>query len=240
MKSPITEGTKWEERGGTGVVAELVSISTDGRVQLAIKGIEGYRIMSKGSLLSNYKPVHLVGGSELVPAGKPGDESWKDVRPLGPMVDTRTKKEKAADAGAGPVFDVRKCRVCGCTDDRACVGGCFWVEEDLCSACQAKAEEAAKTAQEIVDGVGEKLNAVDAAVQDIAAEIGKKPRAAVGRVKLADGTIITGADFITQTCKLERAKTYNVDSPIRWLLKPAGLELLKARGAAIVYGEKVG
>lgn len=27
------------------------------------------------------------------------------------------------------------CRVCGCTDERACHGGCFWVEQDLCSSC---------------------------------------------------------------------------------------------------------
>lgn len=27
------------------------------------------------------------------------------------------------------------CRVCGCTDDAACAGGCYWVEPDLCSAC---------------------------------------------------------------------------------------------------------
>lgn len=30
----------------------------------------------------------------------------------------------------------RSCRVCGCTDARACQPfGCYWVEEDLCSAC---------------------------------------------------------------------------------------------------------
>lgn len=29
------------------------------------------------------------------------------------------------------------CRGCGCTDDHACPGGCFWVEPDLCSACAA-------------------------------------------------------------------------------------------------------
>jgi len=33
-----------------------------------------------------------------------------------------------------------ECRVCGCTDQHACFdpateGGCFWVEEDLCSVC---------------------------------------------------------------------------------------------------------
>jgi hypothetical protein len=30
---------------------------------------------------------------------------------------------------------IQRCRVCGCTDDRACPGGCYWVETDLCSAC---------------------------------------------------------------------------------------------------------
>ena len=28
-----------------------------------------------------------------------------------------------------------RCRSCGCTDARACPGGCYWVEPDLCSAC---------------------------------------------------------------------------------------------------------
>jgi len=30
------------------------------------------------------------------------------------------------------------CRACGCTDNRACPGGCSWVEPDLCSACADK------------------------------------------------------------------------------------------------------
>jgi hypothetical protein len=34
----------------------------------------------------------------------------------------------------------RVCRVCGCTDLRACAGGCWWVGEDLCSACQPKGD----------------------------------------------------------------------------------------------------
>ena len=28
-----------------------------------------------------------------------------------------------------------KCRFCGCTDERACEGGCFWVLPDACSRC---------------------------------------------------------------------------------------------------------
>ena len=30
------------------------------------------------------------------------------------------------------------CRVCGCTWNNACHGGCSWAEEDLCSACADK------------------------------------------------------------------------------------------------------
>lgn len=29
----------------------------------------------------------------------------------------------------------QKCRVCGCTWNNACEGGCYWVEENLCSEC---------------------------------------------------------------------------------------------------------
>lgn len=29
----------------------------------------------------------------------------------------------------------RKCIACGCTDSRACAGGCYWVTKDLCSNC---------------------------------------------------------------------------------------------------------
>lgn len=35
----------------------------------------------------------------------------------------------------------RACRVCGCTDEKACPGGCSWVERDLCSACAMTAAE---------------------------------------------------------------------------------------------------
>jgi len=33
----------------------------------------------------------------------------------------------------------RVCRTCACTDTRACPGGCWWVEADLCSACAPQA-----------------------------------------------------------------------------------------------------
>jgi hypothetical protein len=30
---------------------------------------------------------------------------------------------------------VRRCRVCGCTDGRACPSGCWWALPDVCSQC---------------------------------------------------------------------------------------------------------
>lgn len=38
---------------------------------------------------------------------------------------------------------IRSCRVCGCTDNHACEGGCEWVENEynLCSKCQESYQE---------------------------------------------------------------------------------------------------
>jgi hypothetical protein len=33
------------------------------------------------------------------------------------------------------MMQVPTCQKCGCTDARACEGGCSWVEDDLCSRC---------------------------------------------------------------------------------------------------------
>lgn len=42
--------------------------------------------------------------------------------------------EKKENINEDPQTD-QKCRVCGCTQERACPGGCYWVEPDLCSSC---------------------------------------------------------------------------------------------------------
>jgi hypothetical protein len=42
--------------------------------------------------------------------------------------------------GAMSSSSPRSCAVCGCTDDRACEGGCHWVGPNLCSACQTRIE----------------------------------------------------------------------------------------------------
>lgn len=37
--------------------------------------------------------------------------------------------------GVAEVTDDDACRICGCTEYRACLGGCSWAEPDLCSEC---------------------------------------------------------------------------------------------------------
>lgn len=44
--------------------------------------------------------------------------------------------EEAQALMAKTASNIRHCRVCGCNDFHACPQGCFWVEQDLCSACQ--------------------------------------------------------------------------------------------------------
>lgn len=64
--------------------------------------------------------------------------SYRD-RSLGEHIDylLRLGERLAAGVGPWPGPEPASCRVCGCTDERACAGGCSWVEADLCSACAA-------------------------------------------------------------------------------------------------------
>jgi hypothetical protein len=53
-------------------------------------------------------------------------------------VDAESSREKILQA-LGSFSLLVRCRVCGCTDEQACPGGCHWVEDpeggDLCSVC---------------------------------------------------------------------------------------------------------
>lgn len=74
------------------------------------------------------------------------DEAWKlfDVEKSCEQVATLYKQARqrnigiisVTQKGTTKLLKVRKCRQCGCTDLRACPGGCAWVTEDLCSRCR--------------------------------------------------------------------------------------------------------
>jgi hypothetical protein len=38
-----------------------------------------------------------------------------------------------------PAFAPGFCRYCGCTDNQACPGGCYWIRPNICSACSGRA-----------------------------------------------------------------------------------------------------
>lgn len=52
------------------------------------------------------------------------------------------------------------CRECGCTDNRACPGGCSWVAPDLCTQCLwslvALSEREVKTLARLTEGLATK------------------------------------------------------------------------------------
>ena len=43
-------------------------------------------------------------------------------------------------------LSVRTCRYCGCTDDHACEGGCWWIAAEVCSSCAGRHVDAIITA----------------------------------------------------------------------------------------------
>ena len=65
---------------------------------------------------------------------------------------------ESAEAFATRTYDFeqeeRRCRVCGCTEDHACEGGCWCVEQDLCSACAGEVKKTDETSDKIVIDAG--------------------------------------------------------------------------------------
>jgi hypothetical protein len=42
---------------------------------------------------------------------------------------------EASKMPAEPIVHEARCRACGCTESRACEGGCYWLGPGLCSRC---------------------------------------------------------------------------------------------------------
>ena len=52
-------------------------------------------------------------------------------------------------------MDEPRCRVCGCTEERPCPGGCYWVADDLCSRCAAEIDDRRLACTVLVVALGE-------------------------------------------------------------------------------------
>ncbi|MCJ7778047.1 MAG: ParB/RepB/Spo0J family partition protein [Sedimentisphaerales bacterium] len=72
-------------------------------------------------------------------AGLKEDGTPKKAKPAKKAKMKKAKTEKAKPKKAGKKGNVQSCRICACTDDKACIGDdgepCHWVEKDLCSNC---------------------------------------------------------------------------------------------------------
>lgn len=78
--------------------------------------------------------------------GSETNEDRRTILPHFPYVSTAAIRRILSEANeetiritvpVGPAV-ARACRVCGCTENHACPGGCYWVDIDLCSACREK------------------------------------------------------------------------------------------------------
>jgi len=85
------------------------------------------------------------------------DDFWQDKwGPQPPVFEVEARRVLSSDDDFGwtdddTPDDVRTlgtdpepeqtCRVCGCTHYHPCEGGCYWVEDDLCSACAETTED---------------------------------------------------------------------------------------------------
>lgn len=91
-------------------------------------------------------------------------ELWDEIKKNVKTSDPEKIRKEAIQVGAMALrflTDVcrARCRVCGCTDERACVtveGPCRWIAPDLCSACAVRAVDLTAMKAESVKRAGEK------------------------------------------------------------------------------------
>jgi hypothetical protein len=63
---------------------------------------------------------------------------WRHARDVAFLTLQSLLPTTVATLAEGPdlaALGIRACRVCGCTLESACDGGCYWVGPDLCSRC---------------------------------------------------------------------------------------------------------
>lgn len=85
------------------------------------------------------------GRAKLVPVEA---KSTKAARAKSPALRSDPAEEVVPDfepkLKAQPAEEEKRCEKCGCTSEKACEGGCFWVTPTLCSTCAPPKEVVAK------------------------------------------------------------------------------------------------
>lgn len=115
------------------------------RVTLAVGGGLGGKSWATYKQREGSRGHHRL-TSPLCPVRETPEEAEADLAAYcamrlgctGPLYELVRRYQARIRELEGQLGDVRRCRVCGCTDEYGCDEGCYWVEEDLCSACVGK------------------------------------------------------------------------------------------------------
>jgi len=251
MTTPPNIGTVWEDRhSGQRVEVEGVRGT---KIQVApLEGENGYRIMTAKSLRSNYQMV-ATDKKKLEPPSPPYyDLAEQEAGVTEGIIEAKEREQElqaAIDEGEAETREAQEsARQSIEADDaehdfklfqEANCTGCFYSDPDKIGSDNPCCTYPGGL--EVKEGkcLKRKVRTEPIAPPAPATSEERKARATVGRVKMPDGTVIAGSKFITEVCGKTRDESYKVDSPIRWLKKPAGQELLKDKGAIIVYGSHV-
>jgi len=106
------------------------------------KDVDGYRHMVDNMRKkaakrpeSNIEPV--IKTECRAEAASPEPEAIEEATPEPEAIEEATPEPEAIEEATPEVGtpEENRCRVCGCTNMQACPGGCYWVEDDLCSRC---------------------------------------------------------------------------------------------------------
>lgn len=68
-----------------------------------------------------------------------------------------------------------RCKYCGCTNETPCLGGCHWVEENICSTCDFLREALAEYYLCVHSVSRESFKALAADAAAIAKEVSRAP-----------------------------------------------------------------
>lgn len=83
--------------------------------------------------------------ADVADEARASDEEWDEVMARAYALIEETPELKLARDALGATSllyrKLKTCRGCGCTDARACPGGCSWAQPGLCTVCAESANE---------------------------------------------------------------------------------------------------
>ena len=142
---------RFENRGWETIHRGTLAIHA-GKSQKYLGGIEDLKSLGYGVEMDDLQFGGILGTVELIGCHDRKNMQTEDPMAEGPfcleVVRPRRLLQPIPYRGRQGLFEVPDellegqrfeelpcCRKCGCTDLRACAGGCSWIEDDLCSRC---------------------------------------------------------------------------------------------------------